>query len=253
MKHAQSRGLSNGREYRLGGMPAYFHVMSHRFLKAAALVCSLSGCALIHRQPAEPINTAAEIPSGTDEAFDSLMVDVQRVDSTIVVDLRYATPNNFTRAKLPGYEGNHAYLRAEASAALAVVQEDLRLQGLGLKVFDAYRPVRASEAMVAWTQTANRPDLLRDGYIAARSRHNLGVAIDLTLIDLNSKAEISMGTPFDYFGVAAWTKNASGVIAKNRQLLKRVMERQGFVNYEKEWWHFSYPVANPLRFDKVIR
>jgi D-alanyl-D-alanine dipeptidase len=62
-----------------------------------------------------------------------------------------------------------------------------------------------------------------------------------------------MGTPFDYFGAAAWTKNASGVIAKNRQLLKRVMERQGFVNYEKEWWHFSYPVANPLRFDKVIK
>lgn len=223
-----------------------------RLIRIAALAVALGGCHLIQRKPPEPVNTP-ELPVGNDEAFDSLMVDLQKVDTTIVIDLRYATANNFTGAPLPGYEGNRAYLRAEAAAALAVVQEDLRLQGMGLKVFDAYRPVRASEAMVAWTQRANRSDLLRDGYIASRSRHNLGVAIDLTLINLATKAEISMGTPFDHFSPAAFTKNASGVIAKNRQLLKRVMERQGFVNYEKEWWHFSYTVQNPLRFDRVIR
>jgi D-alanyl-D-alanine dipeptidase len=180
-------------------------------------------------------------------------VDVQKVDSSIIVDLRYATPNNFTGVPLPGYEGNRAFLRAEAAAALAVVQEDLRMQGMGLKIFDAYRPVRASEAMVAWTQKTNRADLLRDGYIASRSRHNLGVAIDLTLVNLATKGEITMGTPFDNFSRAAHTKNASGVILKNRQMLKRVMERQGFVNYEKEWWHYSYTVQNPVRFDKVVR
>jgi D-alanyl-D-alanine dipeptidase len=223
-----------------------------RLIRIAALAVTLGGCTLIQRKPPEPVNTP-ELPVGNDDAFDSLMVDLQKVDTTIVIDLRYATPNNFTGAPLPGYEGNRAFLRAEAAAALAVVQEDLRLQGMGLKVFDAYRPVRASEAMVAWTQKANRPDLLRDGYIASRSRHNLGVAIDLTLINLATKAEISMGTPFDHFSPAAFTKNASGVIAKNRQLLKRVMERQGFVNYEKEWWHFSYTVQNPLRFDRVVK
>jgi D-alanyl-D-alanine dipeptidase len=62
-----------------------------------------------------------------------------------------------------------------------------------------------------------------------------------------------MGTPFDYFGLQAHTKVATGVIAKNRQLLKTVMERQGFSYYENEWWHFSYPVENPLRFDVVVR
>jgi D-alanyl-D-alanine dipeptidase len=223
-----------------------------KITRIALLALFIGGCGLIQRKPVEPINTV-ELPAGTDEAFDTLMVDVQKVDSTIVVDLRYAATNNFTGAPLPGYEGNRAYLRAEAAAALAVVQEDLRLQGIGLKIFDAYRPVRASEAMVAWTQKVNRPDLLKDGYIASRSRHNLGVAVDLTLINLATKGEITMGTPFDNFSRAAHTKNANGVILKNRMLLKRVMERQGFVNYEKEWWHFSYTVQNPLRFDKVIK
>jgi D-alanyl-D-alanine dipeptidase len=226
--------------------------MPFRFLRIGLLALSLGGCGLLQRKPPEPVNTP-ELPTANDVAFDSLMVDVQKVDTTIVVDLRYATPNNFTGAPLPGYEGNRAYLRAEAVSALAVVQEDLKLQGMGLKIFDAYRPIRATEAMVAWTQKVNRPDLLRDGYIASRSRHNLGVAVDLTLINLAIKTEISMGTPFDMFSAAAHTKNAYGVIRKNRELLKKVMERQGFVNYEKEWWHFSYTVQNPVRFDKVIR
>jgi len=226
--------------------------MKLRITRLAILSLALGGCGLVQRKPVEPINTP-ELPTATDEAFDTLMVDLQKVDTTIVVDLRYATPNNFTGSVLPGYEGNRAFLRAEAAAALAVVQEDLRMQGYGLKIFDAYRPIRASEAMVAWTQSANRPDLLRDGYIASRSRHNLGVAVDLTLINLATKGEITMGTPFDNFSRAAHTKNARGVILRNRQLLQRVMERQGFVNYGKEWWHYSYTVQNPVRFDKVVK
>ena len=136
--------------------------MPFRFLRISLLALSLGGCSVLQRKPPEPINTP-ELPTASDDAFDSLMVDVQRVDTSIVVDLRYATPNNFTGAPLPGYEANRAYLRAEAASALAVVQEDLKLQGMGLKIFDAYRPIRASEAMVAWTQKVNRPDLLRDG------------------------------------------------------------------------------------------
>ena len=239
-------------EYRRGLRAKYFQTMPLRFLRIGLFALSIGGCSVLHRTPPEPINTP-ELPTANDQAFDSLMVDVQKVDTSIVVDLRYATANNFTGAPLPGYEGNRAYLRAEAVTALAIVQEDLKLQGMGLKIFDAYRPIRASEAMVAWTQKANRPDLLRDGYIAARSRHNLGVAVDLTLINLATKAEISMGTPFDNFSPAAHTKNSYGVIRKNRELLKKVMERQGFVNYEKEWWHYSYTVQNPVRFDKVIK
>jgi D-alanyl-D-alanine dipeptidase len=201
---------------------------------------------------APPVNTA-EIAVAPDAVADTLLVDVQSLAPSIVVDLRYATPNNFTGAPLPGYEANHAFLRREAARALAVVQSDVRAAGLSLKVFDAYRPVRATLAMVDWTQRVHRPDLLTNGYIASRSRHNLGLAIDLTLVDTATGRELEMGTPFDTFSAAAHTVNATGVAATNRQKLKAAMERRGFVNYDQEWWHFSYDLPNPLRFDRVIR
>jgi D-alanyl-D-alanine dipeptidase len=201
---------------------------------------------------ASPVNTV-ETEVAPDAVADALLVDIGSLDSTIVVDMRYATPNNFTGAPLPGYSANRAYMRREAAAALARVQRALTRGGLGLKVFDAYRPVRATLAMVDWTERVGRPDLIRDGYIASRSRHNLGLAIDLTLIDLATGREVEMGTPFDTFSTAAHTANASGETAANRQKLKAAMEREGFLNYDQEWWHFSFNVPNPLRFDRPIR
>jgi len=201
---------------------------------------------------APPVNTE-ETAIAPDAAADTLLADVQSFDPTIVVELRYATPNNFTGAPLPGYLANRAYLRREAAPALAHVQRDLRPLGLGLKIFDAYRPVRATLAMVDWTERVHRPDLLKDGYIASRSRHNLGLAVDLTLIDLASGREVEMGTPFDTFSAAAHTANASGAAAINRQKLKAAMEGEGFVNYDQEWWHYTLNVPNPLRFDRPIR
>jgi len=198
------------------------------------------------------VNTV-ETEIATDRAADSLLSDVRSLDPTIVVEMRYATSNNFTGAPLPGYLANRAFLRREAAVALSRVESDLRAQRLGLKVFDAYRPVRATLAMVDWTQRVNRPDLLKDGYIASRSRHNLGLAIDLTLIDLDTGRELEMGTPFDTFSSAAHTANASGAAATNRQLLKAAMEREGFANYDQEWWHYTYNVSNPVRFDRVIQ
>src|ERR1700674_2812558 len=201
---------------------------------------------------APPVNTA-ETQIAPDVVADTLLVNVQSLDSTIVVDLRYATPNNFTGAPLPGYQANHAYLRREAAAALACVQRDLLPRGLTLKIFDAYRPVRATLAMVDWTERVHRPDLLKNGYIASRSRHNLGLAIDLTLAELATGRELEMGTPFDTFSAAAHTANATGLAAANRQKLKAAMEAEGFLNYDHEWWHFSFAVPNPLRFDRPIR
>src|SRR2546423_3691365 len=201
---------------------------------------------------APPINTA-ETAIASDAAADTLLVNVQALDPTIVVDLRYATPNNFTGTPLPGYLANHAYLRREAAAALVRVQRDLRPRGIALKIFDAYRPVRATLAMVEWTERVHRSDLLTDGYIASRSRHNLGVAVDLTLIDLVTGQELEMGTPFDTFSAAAHTANASGLAAVNRQKLKAAMEAEGFLNYDQEWWHYTFSVPNPLRFDRPIR
>ena len=216
-----------------------------------ALACA-SGGARSGGTTAVPINTA-ESEIAPDRAADSLLVDVRALDPEIVTELRYATSDNFTGAPLPGYFANRAYLRLEAAHALVRVQRRLRERGLGLKVFDAYRPARSTDAMVEWTRRVNRSDLLRDGYIASRSRHNLGVAVDLTLIDRATGRELDMGTPFDTFSAAAHTANAAGAVADNRQVLKAAMEREGFTNYDQEWWHFSFSVPNPLRFDKPIR
>jgi len=225
-------------------------------LRAAIALIALSGCLPASppaARPASPPVNTEETAVAPDAVADTLLADVRQIDSSIVVDLRYSTFNNFTGAPLPGYVANRAYLRREAAASLARVQRDLRDQGLGIKIFDAYRPVRATLAMVEWTRRVNRPDLLSDGYIASRSRHNLGLAVDLTLIDLATRRELEMGTPFDTFSSAAHTANASGDVAANRQKLKAAMEREGFLNYDQEWWHFSFNAPNPLRFDRPIR
>ena len=225
--------------------------------KILILALAVSACAPppanVQSAPVAPSVNTAETAIAPDAVADTLLTDVRSLDSTIVVELRYATPNNFTGAPLPGYEANRAYLRREAAIALARVQRDLRRQGLGLKIWDSYRPVRATLAMVDWTERVHRRDLLTDGYIASRSRHNVGLAIDLTLIHIATGRELEMGTPFDTFSSAAHTANATGVAAANRQKLKAAMEAEGFLNYDQEWWHYSFNVPNPLRFDRPVR
>jgi D-alanyl-D-alanine dipeptidase len=188
-----------------------------------------------------------------DAIADSVLVDIRTVDSTIQVEARYATANNFTGAPLPGYEAPRAVLRREVAAALARVQRRLATGDLGLRVFDGYRPVRATEAMVAWAERVGRTALLDSGYIARRSRHNLGVAVDLTLADLVTGTEVPMGTPFDAFTEAAHTANAEGRVLRYRQILVRAMESEGFTNYDREGWHFSYVVEGAVPFDRGIR
>jgi D-alanyl-D-alanine dipeptidase len=198
-----------------------------------------------------PVNAAPQ-PIAPDSAAAALLVDVRSIDSTIVVDARYFGPNNFTGAPLPGYGANRALLRREAAEALARVQRRLAADGLGLKVFDGYRPVRATLAMVDWAERTGRRHLLDDGYIARRSRHNQGVAVDLTIVELTTGTELSMGTPFDTFSEAAHTANATGDVKRNREMFVRVMQSAGFTNYDQEWWHFFFAVPDPVPFDLPI-
>jgi D-alanyl-D-alanine dipeptidase len=199
-----------------------------------------------------PVNTAPQ-PIASDSAAAALLVDVRSIDSTIVVDARYFGPNNFTGAPLPGYGANRALLRREAAEALARVQRRLAADGLGLKVFDGYRPVRATLAMVDWAERTGRRHLLDDGYIARRSRHNQGVAVDLTIVELTKGTELPMGTPFDTFSEAAHTANATGDVKRNREMFVRAMQSEGFTNYDQEWWHFFFAVPDPMPFDLPIR
>ncbi len=154
-------------------------------------------------------------------------------------DIRYHTSNNFMRRPLPGYGAPGAWLITPAARALARVQKDLSPQGLGLWIFDAYRPRRATLAMVRWARKT-QPSLIGP-YIGARSRHNAGVAVDLTLYRRTTGKPLDMGSAFDAFSPRSHTRNARGAALHNRRVLKRAMTRRGFKSYAKEWWHFHYP------------
>ncbi|HEX2059580.1 MAG TPA: M15 family metallopeptidase [Thermoanaerobaculia bacterium] len=164
---------------------------------------------------------------------DKQLVDLASLG--IPLDIRYATENNFMKKQL--YPVAKAYLRAPAARALAEVQRELAAQGLGIKVFDAYRPYRVTVAM--WEPIQN-PDYVADP--AKGSRHNRGAAVDLTLIDLRTGAELPMPTPYDDF-----TPRASHAfndlpedVLKNRALLRDVMTKHGFEPLPSEWWHFDF-------------
>lgn len=156
------------------------------------------------------------------------------------LDIRYHTAANFTGAPVPGYGAPGAWLREEPAWALARVQRSLAEKGLGLVVYDAYRPVRGTLAMVAWAERTGQSKLVSGGYIARRSGHNHGHTVDLGLVELDSGKPLDMGTDFDTLSAKSHTLAAEGVALENRLTLKRAMEKQGFRNYSREWWHFSF-------------
>jgi D-alanyl-D-alanine dipeptidase len=212
---------------------------SERARSAALALCLVlaGGCGSAQARPALAAQACAN-PLG------ETLVDVRRMDRTIRVELRYATENNFTGRRLPGYDARLALLHPASAEALARVQARLRGEGLGLKVFDAYRPVRATLAMVEWAERSGKTWVLDQGYVARQSGHNRGNTVDLTLVRLRGGREIDMGTPFDTFSEAAHTANATGAVLENRLKLKRAMEAEGFENYDKEWWHYRLPAED---------
>ena len=171
-------------------------------------------------------------------------VNVRHHAKAIRTDLRYATADNFTGKPLPGYCKPVAVTARPAARALAHAQRRLEKHALGLLVYDAYRPARATRAMVRWAETTGHEWVLDQGYIARRSNHNRGAAIDLTLVRLSDGKPRDMGTPYDTFSTKAHTANASGAALRNRLTLKRAMEPFGFRNYRNEWWHYDFPKAN---------
>jgi D-alanyl-D-alanine dipeptidase len=168
------------------------------------------------------------------------LADLRDHAPELVVDLRYATEANFTGARLPGYCAQEPFLRRRAARALGRAQKGLRADGLGLIVLDAYRPSRASRAMVRWAKRTGREHLL-NGWIAARSNHNRGAAVDVTLVRLETGRPLGMGTEYDTFSSKSATAAVGGKPLRNRLRLKRALEAEGFRNYRREWWHFDFP------------
>jgi D-alanyl-D-alanine dipeptidase len=163
------------------------------------------------------------------------LVDLASLDAGFRFDLRYATPDNFVHATL--YPVAKAYLHRNAAKALVEVQRELATQGLGLKIFDAYRPLSVQQRM--W-------DLIHDDRYVSNpainaGRHTRGTAVDLTLVDHDGK-ELPMPTPFDDFTERAH-RDAADVpadAAHNAKLLEKIMLKHDFLPYPFEWWHFDF-------------
>ena len=181
-------------------------------------------------------------------------VDAAAMVADLVVDMRYHGDNNFVGRRIDGYERPRCLLTAPAAGALAAVQRNLAGRGLGLKVFDCYRPARAVADFIRWARTPDdikrkaefypdidKRDLFRLGYLASRSGHSRGSTVDLTLVRRADHGELDMGTVYDFCGPRSWLsdRSVSAEARQNRMLLVGAMTRGGFRPYHKEWWHFT--------------
>jgi D-alanyl-D-alanine dipeptidase len=174
----------------------------------------------------------------------------------IPVQLHYATERNFVGAPIDGYEAARPILTRPAVQALRRAQSELEAQGLGLKVFDAYRPQRAVHHFIRWAQdeaasatkeqyypNVAKGRLFAEAYLALESAHSRGSAVDVSLVRRREDGtwqELDLGTPVDFFGPEAHYDFA-GLTAEqraNRQLLRTTLEAHGFAAYDREWWHF---------------
>ncbi len=173
----------------------------------------------------------------------------------IVYDIRYAGNKNFIGRQVIGYRAEQAILSKPAAEALSRVQEELIQQDYILKIFDAYRPQRAVNHFIKWARDeedtlmktefypqVSKSNLFQLGYIASKSGHSRGSTVDLTLVDANSCKEVDMGSTYDFFGEISHheTRQITEEQKKNRQLLKKVMQKYGFRPYPAEWWHYTY-------------
>lgn len=182
-------------------------------------------------------------------------VYLDKVIPNIILDIRYATKNNFTGQVVKGYEKGVAIATQKASEVLKKVNEELNLKGYNLKIFDSYRPVKAVRFFEEWSRKKEDcerikkiyyPNFQRHAligkYIAGGfSSHNRGSTVDLTIVNLENQKELDMGTIFDFLDEKSHTNalNIPNHCKKNRFLLQDVMERNGFQNLWKEWWHYT--------------
>ncbi|QDV46051.1 D-alanyl-D-alanine dipeptidase [Stieleria neptunia] len=191
-------------------------------------------------QPIDDLRAGALAASPPPEPGDfraADLIELVSLDSTIKLDIRYATTNNFTGAVF--YRQPKAFMQKPAAQAVARANAKLKPLGLGLLIHDAYRPWHVTKMF--WDAT---PGHLKDFVAnpANGSRHNRGCAVDLTLYDLETGNPIQMVAGYDEFSPRSFPQYPGGTSRQRwyRQLLRRTMESEGFTVYEYEWWHFDF-------------
>ena len=192
-----------------------------------------------------PVVPAPEPPPPPD--YDTTAwVEMIRRDSTLALEIRYATENNFMERQI--YDCGRCFYRPKVAEALLAAHRELSARGLGLKMFDCYRPGPYQQRL--W-------DVMPDArYVAPPARgsaHSRGAAADLTVYDLETGEELDMGTPYDFFGERAYTTTTDlpDTVLSNRRLLQEVMRAHGFSTIRTEWWHFNFGGARQPLSDWV--
>lgn len=219
--------------------------MTSNSLKAA-LFCSflllgIAGCTPLPKVvPQKPTTIASlsEIRQIISADSNQALLSLKSRLPNLITDWKYASYNNFTHQIL--YQHPEAYLRRQPALALQKVNKELNTIGLGIILFDAYRPYKVTRKMWAIV-----PDERYAANPAKGSGHNRGAAVDLTLYDLQTGKTLNMGTDFDHFSDTAHHDFISlpEQVLKNRQLLKQTMMKHGFLPLSTEWWHYSWPDA----------
>lgn len=181
------------------------------------------------------VDTYEEYIESVKQDPDMELVDLETFIPNIVLDIRYATTNNFTGTAI--YTAPKAYIRKPVAEALLEIQKELSAQNIGIKIYDAYRP---------YAGTLYFYEVYHDTTFVASpmtgSNHNRGFAIDLSLVDLTTGEELEMPTPFDTFTEQAAVDypNLPENVLANRAILVNAMLSHGFTTYKDEWWHFNF-------------
>lgn len=169
---------------------------------------------------------------------DTTFVNLKDYSTDFVYDMKYATTDNFLKAKV--YDCAECFLRLKTVKALVKANKEFIRKGYRIQLFDCYRPLDIQKRM--W-QIVSNPEYVADP--AKGSIHNRGGAVDITLVDSEGLA-LDMGTSFDFFGPEAshHFENLSDEVKQNRVLLKQIMQENGFVSFDSEWWHYNLKNAS---------
>jgi zinc D-Ala-D-Ala dipeptidase len=172
--------------------------------------------------------------SSAQKLEESGFVDIKKLDPTILIDIKYASKDNFVHQVI--YDCAACYLRKEVASQIVKINKELQLNGLKLKLFDCYRPRQYQQRL--WDK---KPDARFVTPPQKGSEHGKGAAVDLTIVDSNNK-ELDFGTPYDFFGKEAYQNYSKfpSTTLQNRKKLKNVMIKYGFKPIRTEWWHYSY-------------
>lgn len=179
--------------------------------------------------------------------------EISTVINDAAYDIRYYSSNNFTGKRIKGYNAPKAYMTKEALTALSKAADDLRSQGYRLLIWDTYRPQKAVDNFVTWINDPNdkgdkdfypdieKKELLKGGYVAAKSSHTRGSTVDLTIIRKDGSS-VDMGGTFDLFSEISHSDypKITEVQKHNREILRNAMLKAGFAGIDSEWWHYTY-------------